>query len=318
MIYKNLIKLIITVFLLLLVFSRVEVGLLWLNIKELSLPALALILLFSLSSIALAARRSQISIQEKAFTRISLWESYKYYLMGMFYNNLLPTSIGGDLFRIYLLEKKAGHIYRVSSTVFIERLSGLLLTLFLALFSALILYTNQNSIYILYLSGFLLFSCIIILLLFSPSFLLLLKRKSSILALQKLLQIIERFLTAVQEYRHNPRLIGQILFLSLLYQLSDILVAYCLGLIIGIEVNFLYFLFFIPLLYIITLLPVSINGLGLRENTLVYLFSTIGTASHKALLLSLLIYLDRLVKGLVGALLLLAATQLNQQRNELN
>lgn len=318
MIYKNLIKLIITVFLLLLVFSRVEVGLLWLNIKELSLPALALILLFSLSSIALAARRSQISIQEKAFTRISLWESYKYYLMGMFYNNLLPTSIGGDLFRIYLLEKKAGHIYRVSSTVFIERLSGLLVTLFLALFSALILYTNQNSIYILYLSGFLLFSCIIILLLFSPSFLLLLKRKSSILALQKLLQIIERFLTAVQEYRHNPRLIGQILFLSLLYQLSDILVAYCLGLIIGIEVNFLYFLFFIPLLYIITLLPVSINGLGLRENTLVYLFSTIGTASHKALLLSLLIYLDRLVKGLVGALLLLAATQLNQQRNELN
>lgn len=68
------------------------------------------------------------------------------------------------------------------------------------------------------------------------------------------------------------------------------------------DVAFVYFLVFIPLLYIVTMLPITINGLGLRENLLVFLLALVGVGSSSAVLLSLLIYLDRLVRGVIYTL----------------
>jgi len=251
-----------------------------------------------------AARRSQISVQKKCAIKISLLESYQYYLIGMFYNNLLPTSIGGDVFRICLINQKAQQIYRVSSTVFIERLTGFFATLSLSLLAALVLYRTQHQeIYVLYLSGLFMGVCLVMLLFFSPSCWLFIRRTTELLHLQKPFQPIEEFAAIVQEYKHDLGLLFKMLVLSLFYQLSDIFVAYLFSRTIGFDVDFIFFLLFIPLVYITTLIPISFNGLGVRENVMVYLFSTLGTATHKVLLLSLLIYMDRIVKGALGGIL---------------
>lgn len=307
--YKQVLKLIFSLLLLILVLGRIEIPLLLSNIKQISLLSIIMILLFSLSSITLAARRSQVIVQEKCAVMISLLESYKYYLIGMFYNNLLPTSIGGDIFRIYLINQKAKQIYRVSSTVFIERLTGFFATLSLSLLAALVLYRTQHQIvYVYYLSSLFIVACLVSLLFFSPSFWLFTRKIIRFFSFKQLFESIEKFISIVQEYRLDKGLLLKMIVLSLLYQMSDILVSYLFSLTIGFNVDFIFFLLFIPLIYIITLIPISVNGLGVRENAMVYLFSTVGAVSHKALLLSLLIYLDRVIKGVLGGILSLIIT----------
>lgn len=58
----------------------------------------------------------------------------------MFYNNILPTSIGGDVARIYLLYRKCQEIYKASSIVVFERLVGVAATASISLVAALFVF----------------------------------------------------------------------------------------------------------------------------------------------------------------------------------
>lgn len=306
---KIILKVLFSLVLLLFVLSRVNLTEISDSIKGLFMPGILLVLTLSMISILFAARRSQLAVGEKTNLQISLWESYRYYLAGMFYNNIFPTAIGGDLVRIFMINKKAGQFYLVSSTVFMERLCGLFATLILSLSAALVLYvTRQYTVYMLYLIVVAILFALAILLLFSTRFHILIRKLLVLLHLERFFAFIEEFIRVVQEYRNNRFLLMEMMVWSILFQLSDIIAAYLFSLLIGFKVSFLFFLLFIPLVYIITLLPISINGLGLRENALVFLFSGVGAAGHQALLLSILIYLDRLIKGITGGLIIAVST----------
>jgi uncharacterized protein (TIRG00374 family) len=60
---------------------------------------------------------------------------FVFYLIGLFFNNFLPTSIGGDLARVYYLAKDSGNRSASIGIVFLERIIGLLATLTLAFIS---------------------------------------------------------------------------------------------------------------------------------------------------------------------------------------
>ncbi len=78
---------------------------------------------------------------------------------------------------------------------------------------------------------------------------------------------------------------------------------YSLGL--GIEVAFSKLLVIIPLIYLTEMLPISINGLGVRESAFVYFFGLIGNSREEGLALSLLVIGMRYVMvGVLGATLL--------------
>ena len=53
---------------------------------------------------------------------------------------------------------------------------------------------------------------------------------------------------------------------------------------------------------LVTVLPISINGLGVREGTVVFLLGQFGVQSERALVLSLLIFAMGLLVGVVGGL----------------
>ncbi len=76
---------------------------------------------------------------------------FKYYLIGLFFNNFLPTGIGGDVLRIYNLVKDTGDRTISFASVITERLLGITSTLILTIVSITILQDKFENNLLLYL-----------------------------------------------------------------------------------------------------------------------------------------------------------------------
>ena len=65
--------------------------------------------------------------------KVGLVRTWAYYLVGMFYNLILPTSVGGDFVRSYEMGKYTNNQAMSLATVFVERFTGVLVLLLLSL-----------------------------------------------------------------------------------------------------------------------------------------------------------------------------------------
>lgn len=299
------IKAAVSILLLIYIINRVDLGQLVVNLREINLIGLAAVCLFSLLVLAIAAWRSRIALAGEPGRSIAVIDTYRYYLIAMFYNNFLPAVIGGDIIRIILLGKRTGDNYKSAAAVFLERIAGLSATLLIPLTAVLFLPSDDGANqWSSWLAVILVLYDLFLLLIFSPGIWHKLKR---ILPWQtsKPVKAVETFIAYLQDYRQRTEVLLPVEILSIIYQTGDILVAVFLGNLLGIDINPAYYFLFIPLVYIATLIPVSINGLGVREGMLVFLLAGIGIPSYQALLLSFLIYLDRVAKGIIGGLIYL-------------
>ena len=108
------------------------------------------------------------------------------------------------------------------------------------------------------------------------------------------------------EFRKLRRLLGRLTLLAIVVQFlrvaTHVAVARALGITITPEL-FLYFFVFIPLLGLLMVLPISINGLGVREGTGVLLFTRVGFLEEQALLMEFMTYAVMVSVSLVGGLL---------------
>jgi glycosyltransferase 2 family protein len=91
------------------------------------------------------------------------------------------------------------------------------------------------------------------------------------------------------------------IWLSLLFYLSLNLNYYAFGRAIGLHAGFWFYWVAVPILSIVTLLPISLNGYGVREGAAVLLFGMAGAAAPAALSLALLVEVQLLLFALVGA-----------------
>src|SRR5205823_13782081 len=98
---------------------------------ELWLAALALLALAQVVS----AFRWQLLARPLGFRR-SLGQYTGFYFVGMYFNLLLPTSVGGDVVRAWYLDGKSGRKLAAFLSVLVDRFSRLLILLFLACVAA--------------------------------------------------------------------------------------------------------------------------------------------------------------------------------------
>ena len=105
--------------------------------------------------------------------------------------------------------------------------------------------------------------------------------------------------------------------LSLLLQFSIVYYHYLVAQQLGISISFLELLVFIPIIVVITMLPISLGGLGLKEGLWVYLFTRVGQSAEEALLLSLIIMALSWLLSVPGVIiLLLDSTGIKHIRNK--
>jgi glycosyltransferase 2 family protein len=108
---------------------------------------------------------------------------------------------------------------------------------------------------------------------------------------------------AIGAYRGHPRVLAQVMALSVAVQLVRVFQGYGLGRGLGIQVGVDYYLVFMPIAMLVLLLPVSISGFGLPQAAIVWLLRPVGVPDAESLALSTLLIVVGIIGNLPGALL---------------
>lgn len=116
-------------------------------------------------------------------------------------------------------------------------------------------------------------------------------------------RIIGKLHDALHAYRRAPAALAQATLISLAVQFLRIVTIYCAGIALGAGVPLLDYLVLVPVTTLITLLPVSLSGLGVREGSFVWFFGRAGMDEATAFGLGLLVFGLSLVLWIVGAML---------------
>lgn len=222
----------------------------------------------------------------------------KTYLIGNFISLFLPTSFGGDVYRVIAARGINQDLAKSTSSVLFDRLTGLFALISICMVAYVALPEQPYGVvvlilYVLGLAGFLIVSSGTAVAFVSGSKIGLVRK-------------VGKILSSFRNYRRKPGVLALILLLSFLFQLNIVVINKVYTLALGIEIDFSILMVIIPLIYLTEVLPISINGLGVRESAFAFFFVQNGLTVADALAVSVLIVGMRYVVCLLGGSLLLA------------
>lgn len=240
-----------------------------------------------------------------------------YYYVGMFFNLALPTSVGGDVVRAWYLDGRSGRGTAALVSVLADRVSGLALLLLVAVVALIFCPVA--------LPGWLTWSVAAtagggaLLLGAAPGLATRLSFRFTLQPRARLTQWLgptparrlnelfdaledrrEQAEDALALYLFHPWLLLSTGVLSLVIQLANVVVVALIGEALGLTVPLGYYGVLVPVVTLLTLVPVSVNGMGVREGATVVLLAALGVAAAPALGLALLWFAAFAVPSLVG------------------
>ncbi len=264
-----------------------------------------IILSFSLHAVGLfaSAYRWQILIRAQG-DDVPLKFLARSYLVGTFFNNFFPTRFGGDIVRIWDGSRYSRSIVKSSAIVIVERLTGLFILFLFALLVSLIrldLAQETPFVWVSLALGGLGFSLILIFLLAPLS-------RLSFLTKQKghfgsFLNDVLSFRETILRYRLQKRAFIRAMFWAFVLQINVIVYYYFIGQSLRLDVPFLDYFMVIPVVLFIQLIPVTINGLGLREGAYIEIFKFYGIPASTAFSFSMVDVGFVLILGAIGGMI---------------
>ncbi|MGE5309403.1 MAG: lysylphosphatidylglycerol synthase transmembrane domain-containing protein, partial [Deltaproteobacteria bacterium] len=227
---------------------------------------------------------------------------------GIFFNTFLPSTVGGDFVRTFDLAQRTQKGHEVAATVIMDRLSGyagmMVVTLFGVFAGAQLI--GGDRLVVLSVAGLTLALALIVVVLFNDA---IFNKVNAMLGtsdtgrLGRVRRAIQRVHEEVYFFRSQKRLVINTLALSIVVQIVGPVAAYLTSLALGLKINILCFLVFLPIISAITLLPISTGGLGLRDVMTVFFFAKVGVARNAAFALSLIGFAYLLVYAMVGGMI---------------
>src|SRR5580693_4829188 len=231
------------------------------------------------------------------------------YFLGMYSNLFLPGAIGGDFVRIYYLNKEARDLTGATASVFLDRDMGLASLLVIAIVASGVASIRFNGVLLAPVFGliFVGFIAINLALFYRPTYRLV-HHLLKLLKLKRSDEKVERMFKSVNAYRSEPGVIGVALLVSILIQVGGVVVNMLAGASIGLvsQNGMIDYLVFIPAISLISMNPISLNGMGWREAAYIILFMSAGATRDQATILSLLWLAVVVLTSLPGGLVYLA------------
>jgi uncharacterized protein (TIRG00374 family) len=253
----------------------------------------------------ISSYRWQLLLSAKG-VHVSLSQLFAYYMIGMFVNNFMPGSVGGDVVKSYRLFRRTKEMEIAVVSVFLERFTGLLGLCLISIFALAFGYRHLDSPMVL---GAVVAAIAALLLMVAVLWLLpVLVRRFEWLGRfvpAKVRQVAGGVYEALISYRHELPTLGVTIAVSVVLQLMFAAYYAIASVAMGIPIPFVYFVLFLPLVTIVGLLPFSIGGLGIREVVMVALFAGVGIAKEDVLAVVLTVQIINTVLSLWGGLLLL-------------
>ena len=211
------------------------------------------------------------------------------YFVAGFFTVLLPSTIGGDTYRVYDISRSGSKPGHIIASVFADRLTGFLALSVLGLsFSLIGFRLVPNPLLLLIPLAVFAMLMASAWLLWQQTFvrrMMTLTRADRVVALNR---FATRFLDSMAAYRRRPRVILQAMAISFWFQANVILAIYALTLALNIRIPLALLCIIVPVVSLIEAVPISIFGIGLRDSGYMLFFSQMGHTREEAGALAIL------------------------------
>lgn len=304
----TILKIVVTVGLSAYVLSRAGVDALLQTLREADWRWVALAITFATVAMVINVGRWQLMLRGQS-ADASLASLVRLYLVSMFFSNISPSRLGGDVVRAYGTSLIATTKTRSVAAVFMDRLVGAISVLLLGMTAIVLSASRLPDVYLQVTVGFFALSLAVLALM--------MYRNDNLARFR--LQVLAWSDIAVFGFRVRPRLEAALDALRSYSRSRGVVLR---GLLVSLVANgfsmvnlFLYaqavradirlgdVATIAPLVMAVGVLPISINGIGTIEATFVVLFGTLGIDEHVALAIAILRRLALLVLSLAGGVL---------------
>jgi len=222
---------------------------------------------------------------------------------GLFFNMILPSTIGGDVARAYSLFSHTKEASKIVATVILDRLSGFLAVTFIAILSYAFGHSYINSpligwIILFIASIFIFISLLLFSRYISEKFCAFLR----LLRLKKIEAVWLKIFNALSLFRDKKGVLFRNFLISLLIQGTLVIIFYLIALSLRANTKVIYFFVIVPIIQVISTIPITIGGLGLRDASAVLFFSKVFIPSEIAVSISLISFLFLVIVGVAGGI----------------
>ncbi len=269
------------------------------SLDGIKISYILLALFFSIPVILLQTYKWRAILKKQAIKLKRSW-LLKIQLISVFYGFITPGRVGSLIKIIYLKDKIKKDIGRSSSSVVLDRVLDLCAIFVLATIGSLMLTTYFSNIATVISVFFLIFIVGVI-------FFLEKNRSKAILKIIYKKIIPEKFKEGAKEsfysfYSSLPkkRFLIWLLFLNIMSWIMIYTQTFFIAKALSINVPYFYFIIIFPIATLVTLIPITISGLGTREATLIGLFSIFNIAAAKVVSMSILGVLMASIPAIIG------------------
>lgn len=224
--------------------------------------------------------------------RLFVWRFFE----GMFFSLCLPSSIGGDVIKAYRLADSNPRRLLAGCTVLADRLTGLVGLGVLAGAALIAVEWSLGPWGTLAAGGLLLSAALGVTWL-------------GVGAIDRLLEAIpsvhpaRQFISQLLPYQMRPAILAGAVAWSLVIQLGNAVAVSVIARGLGVVLPLSVWCVVVPVVMLAMVVPISINGVGVREGGLAMLLAPEGVPGEQAVAIALLWFLSSIVSGLIGGLL---------------
>jgi uncharacterized membrane protein YbhN (UPF0104 family) len=285
-------KFAVTATILALILQRVNLSAVFVNLRSASPGMLAVATGLFLLSPLLGGLRWWLIVGAMG-SRVRLVPVTISYWSGVIFAQILPA-IASDGIRIWMLTRQHAPLRTVVHSVIVERAFMLGILLLAVLCTQPLLLQRVGPVVPLWLGPFLLVVGIA-----GGCCVLAMDRIAALMGAPAILTPLVRLSADIRQVVFSPR-IFPVLLLSVAANFNFILAAQAVGSSLGLPLSLTDYLAFMPCVVVATILPISINGWGVREGLLVAFLATVGVPAQIALAFSLLYGACSILSTLLG------------------
>jgi uncharacterized membrane protein YbhN (UPF0104 family) len=305
-------KISVSIILLALLFREIDVARLWITLRQAAVGWLIVALgIYGVNLLASTWRwHLLLDAQRVPVKRRSLLGSF---LVATFFNNFLPSNIGGDVIRISDTAGPAQSTTRAAAIVLTDRALGLMALVFVAALGASAagaIHPAALPIWPVWLwVGFLLGAAASAPAVFAPVGFGRLLRPLTVFHPEWVGNRIDKLVDVLSRFRGQPSALAGCFIWAIFVQVSIVMFYFSVGYALHLGLSISDLAVIVPLSFVVQMLPVSVNGFGVREATFSFYFTRVGQPLESALLISLVPQALIMLSSLSGAAVYLSRAQ---------
>jgi uncharacterized protein (TIRG00374 family) len=232
------------------------------------------------------------------------------YFVGYAAGQVLPTALGGDASRIYeTVRRHEGSGGAAAGTVLLERALGGVATLVLAAVGfALAVGRYDVGGYLWIELALVVGAALVGVLLFSTRLHPLLRRSRPLLRRLRVDRPLRDVYVALHSFRRDAPLLCSMFALTLVVQAVRVLAIWCAGRAVGVDLSPRPYYVMGPLLFLVMLVPFTVNGLAVRESFFVSFLGSLGVTSERAFATGFLFFVVTIALALPGLAIVVRET----------